>query len=990
VTRFSGPASFRTRIFWSIIPVVLTLLVLQAVVDITGQKRLMTAEFTKRGEALVASLAEAGELGVLTENPLYLDAAVRGAVTNPDVAYVAVYGERQNVLAHWGKGKSGPESWDFPPTLGPALFRDQKATSRHLDQQPERLIEFLAPVLTVETKSPDEVLIGIAKSGSSTPPRRRAIGVVRLGMSLSQLDAHLWAVMELWVGVALAFVVISMGAVYYSSRRITRPIRELTESADRLGQGNLEQSIPVTTQDEVGQLAATFNKMARSLKGNIDEKERILAELRNLNQTLEERISRRTAELQERTEALERSLEEVRAMGDVSRAVSSSLDLRQVLDTAATYALRLANADAGGIFEVDIEHNAIVVVAARNLSKRFIDSLQDPAFSLEDRIVARATDRPVPRQIPDVEKHRDFAFRGPILREGFHALLTVPMDSGGRTRGLVLYRRQPGTFDGRVVNLLTTLANQSKVAIENARLFKEVQNQRVELEAKRRELEVAGRHKSEFLATMSHELRTPLNAIIGYSEMLQEEMADQGEPRYGADIEKIKLAGRHLLELINAVLDLSKIEAGKMELYLEEFDVATLVKDIGTVIRPLAEKNANRLEVVYAEPGSMRADRTKLRQALFNLLSNACKFTERGTVILRVTRQAGEPSDWLTFSVEDTGIGMTAEQLARLFKEFSQADAATAQKYGGTGLGLVLSRRIVRLMGGDIAVASEPGRGSTFTARVPAEVVDLRSEPTPSRMMLVEGQLTHAMTVLVIDDESSVRELMQRFLVKEGFRVITAASGEEGIRLARETRPDAITLDVMMPGMDGWTVLTALKADPDVADIPVIMLTIVDDKNMGYALGATDYITKPVERNRLVTVLRKHRRGTLPVLLVEDDAALRELVRRTLEKEGCVVTEAENGRVALDRVREALPGLILLDLLMPEMDGFEFLSELRRHDAWRGIPVILVTAKTLTAEDRQRMSGQVQQFLEKGAYSRDALLREVRDMVRARAARPGA
>jgi signal transduction histidine kinase/CheY-like chemotaxis protein/HAMP domain-containing protein len=987
--RFRGLSTFRGRIFWSIIPVVLSLLVVHAVMDITEHKRLVMDEFTKRGETLAAALAEASELGVLTEDAQSLDTAMRGVVGNPDVSYVVVYGDKGQVVARWSRPGAGPGSWELPAGFAPAQLQLQRPASRTVAAERGRLIEFFAPVSSEVSKSPDELLLGAGKTGAG-PSRWRAIGAIRLGMSSQQVNAHLWAIMEMWAGVAVVFVAISTAAVSYSARRLTRPIRQLTEHADRMAQGDLDQVIPVTSRDEIGQLAATFNKMARALKGNIGERERILAELRDLNQNLETRIRERTRELQERTEALEHSLEEVRAMGEVSRAVSSSLDIRQVLDTVASHAVRLSGADAGGIFEVDTVQNVVHVVAAQNLSKRFIDALQDPGLNVQESIVARAVERRQPRQIPNLAQHRDFAFRDILLREGFQALLEIPMLSSGVLRGLILYRRQPGSFDPRVVNLLTTFANQSKVAIENAGLFKEIHSQRLQLEEKGQQLEIANRHKSEFLATMSHELRTPLNAIIGYSEMLQEEMADLGESRFEADLQKINVAGHHLLELINAVLDLSKIEAGRMELYLEEFDVAGLISDVATVIQPLAEKNANRLEVATADTvGTMRGDRTKLRQALFNLLSNACKFTERGTISLRAAREASQDGDWLTFTVQDTGIGMTPEQLARLFREFTQADASTSRKYGGTGLGLALSRRICRMMGGDITVESTPGVGSSFTVRLPATVVDVRAQSTPSRMFLVDGQPISVSTVLVIDDEPAVRELMQRFLVKEGFRVVTAAGGEEGLQLARQVRPDAITLDVMMPGMDGWSVLAALKADPEVADIPVIMLTIVDDKNLGYALGAADYLTKPLaDRSRLVAVLNRYRRRGLPVLVVEDDVDLRELLRRTLQREGCAVTEAENGKVALERVREAIPGLILLDLLMPEMDGFEFLAELRRQEAWRAIPVIIVTAKALTPAEHDRLNGQVQKILEKGTYTRDVLLREVRDMVRARARSP--
>ncbi|MGH7307670.1 MAG: ATP-binding response regulator, partial [Candidatus Rokuibacteriota bacterium] len=588
-----------------------------------------------------------------------------------------------------------------------------------------------------------------------------------------------------------------------------------------------------------------------------------------------------------------------------------------------------------------------------------------------------------PVQIPDIAQ--EGAYHGPLrdvlLRIGSRALLAIPLlREDHLIGGLTVNKNTPGEFSPEVIALLKTFASQSALAIQNARLFREIGD-------KSRQLEVADRHKSEFLANMSHELRTPLNAIIGYSEMLQEDAADLGAEQFTDDLHKINAAGKHLLELINAVLDLSKIEAGKMELYLETFDVAGLVRDIAAVIQPLAAKNTNRLDVRCPdEIGTMRADLTKVRQALFNLLSNACKFTERGTISLAVAREELDGQGWMVFSVSDTGIGMTPEQLTRLFEVFSQADAATTRRFGGTGLGLALSRRLCRMMGGDVTVESEAGRGSTFTIRLPVHVAESAEEEAAAPAAPAERALTGVGTVLVIDDEPAVRDLMQRFLIKEGFRVVPAAGGEEGLRQARELRPDAITLDVMMPGMDGWAVLSALKADPDVADIPVIMLTIVDDKNLGYALGASEYLTKPLDRERLVTVLKKYRRD-LPVLVVDDDAVLRQLLRRTLEPEGYAVVEAENGRVALERLREVSPSVILLDLMMPEMDGFEFVTEFRRHDAWRAIPIVVITARDLSRDDHERLNGYVQKILQKGAQGRDQLLAEVRELVTSSVAR---
>ncbi len=493
--------------------------------------------------------------------------------------------------------------------------------------------------------------------------------------------------------------------------------------------------------------------------------------------------------------------------------------------------------------------------------------------------------------------------------------------------------------------------------------------------------EAASRSKSTFLANMSHELRTPLNAIIGYSEMLQEEAEDDGRAENAADLNKIHTAGKHLLGLINDILDLSKIEAGKMDLYLETFDVGEMLRGVVGTVEPLVEKKANTLDLRAGEGlGPMRADLTKVRQVLLNLLSNASKFTESGRIVLEANREQADGREWMVFRVTDSGIGMTAEGLAKLFQPFTQADASTTRKYGGTGLGLAITRRFCQMMGGDIVVASEPGQGSTFTVRLPADVPERLGDTSAPGDIRPQVGAEAGSLILVVDDDPTVRDLMTRSLGREGFRVECASSGEEGLRKARELKPEAITLDVMMPGMDGWAVLSSLKSDPLTAEIPVVMVTIVDDKNLGYALGAADYLTKPIDRERLASVLRKHRRGTArgTALVIEDDQATRELARQMLEDDGWTVVEAENGQVGLDRVAQAPPDLILLDLMMPEMDGFAFATEIRRDARWRTIPIVVLTAKDLSPDDRQRLNGKVHRVLQKGEHSRATLMEEIR------------
>ncbi|MDP2793552.1 MAG: response regulator [Sulfurisoma sp.] len=501
--------------------------------------------------------------------------------------------------------------------------------------------------------------------------------------------------------------------------------------------------------------------------------------------------------------------------------------------------------------------------------------------------------------------------------------------------------------------------------------------------------EEANRAKSDFLANMSHELRTPLNAIIGYSEMLEEEARELGQEEFTADLRKIHSAGKHLLKLINDILDLSKIEAGKMELYLEDFDVGAMASDVCSTIRPLVEKNANRLELhCSSDLGEMRADLTKVRQMLFNLLSNASKFTEQGSITLELTRENTSQRDWMVFRVADSGIGMTEAQLGRLFQAFTQADASTTRKYGGTGLGLTITRSFCEMMGGFIDVASAPGEGTTFTVRLPAVVAEEKKKsPAVAQPAASPGLCGgEGCSVLVIDDDPAVCEMIKQALSGEGHEVVMATSGDEGLALARTLHPCVITLDVMMPSMDGWAVLSALKRDPDLANIPVVMLTIVEEHNLAHALGAAEYLVKPVDRSRLIGTLERfcQKHVEHSVLLVEDDLITREMIQRMLNKDGWTVALAGNGLEGLEQMAKRRPELILLDLMMPEMDGFQFLEELEKREDWRDIPVVVMTAKELSREDRDFLNGHVDRILRKGACQREDLVSSVRDLVFAR------
>ena len=510
--------------------------------------------------------------------------------------------------------------------------------------------------------------------------------------------------------------------------------------------------------------------------------------------------------------------------------------------------------------------------------------------------------------------------------------------------------------------------------------------------AAKEEAEQSSRTKSEFLANMSHELRTPLNAIIGYCELLIDETKHSGNLEYHSDLNNIHTSGYHLLNLINSILDLSKIEAGKMELFLEHFDIKTVIEEAVINTQPLVVKNNNNIVLdISNELGLMYADTTKIQQIIINLLGNANKFTKNGQISVYAEQIKQRSINWLQLMVTDTGIGMSQEQLDNLFTEFTQGDSSTTKKYGGTGLGLAITLQFCEMMGGTIKANSDVGLGSHFVVQLPMAVIGDNVDPKQVRFNNEDeygATRSKISRVMVIGDNKQSTALISSFLLREGFYVDLAHSVSQALSIAEDTPPDLIIVDENSVQMNELFDINAIKQSEELKDIPLVMLTKSENEDLASAIGVKDFLPKPIQRNRILDVVFKYVRKQPSIntsdnyiLVVEDEPNNREVIRRHLESDGLKVKLAANGLEGLAVVKEKKPDLIFLDIVMPEMDGFEFVENLRSNEQWQSIPVIILTAIELSKEQRAKLNNHVETILFKTDIEPAAMLGKLRNLI---------
>ncbi|HYU21218.1 MAG TPA: response regulator [Chloroflexota bacterium] len=680
-------------------------------------------------------------------------------------------------------------------------------------------------------------------------------------------------------------------------------------------------------------------------------------------------------ELQDRNHDLTEALDRQTATSEILRVISSSpTELQPVLDAVAENAARVCGANDAVIRR--LEGNVLRLVAAYGpIPKPMMEAGLSRGRPTGRAVIDRQTIHVHDMAAESVAEFPDG--RALARRLGFRTVLATPLLRESIPIGAILIRRmEVRPFTDKQIELLETFADQAVIAIENVRLFQELQD-------KTWQLEEVSQHKSEFLANMSHELRTPLNAIIGFSEVLLERMFGELTDKQAEYLGDILTSGQHLLSLINDILDLSKVEAGRMELEVGSFSLREALENGLTMLKERASRHGIGLSLeVTPDLDLVEADERKVKQVVFNLLSNAVKFTPDGG---RVEVAASLVDGEVQVAVRDTGVGIAPDQQELVFEEFRQVGQGAA-KTEGTGLGLALTKKLVELHGGRIWVESQIGVGSTFSFMLPIRQPGRAAEAMGpgTRGPALEAEEGSGPTVLLVEDDRRAIDLLTLYLSGAGFKVAVARDGEEGLEMARRLRPGAITLDISLPKLDGWDFLGRAKADPALADIPVVIVSMLDERGKGFALGAADYLVKPVSRDALLATLHrftagsKVQDGAAKVLAVDDDPLALELLQAILQPAGYTVLTAAGGEEGVAAAQRESPDLVILDLLMPDVDGFTVVEQLRANPATAAIPIIILTSKAMSEEEKARLNGQISFLAQKGEFNRAAFVELVR------------
>jgi signal transduction histidine kinase/CheY-like chemotaxis protein/CHASE3 domain sensor protein len=829
-------------------------------------------------------------------------------------------------------------------------FGDERTIKGAGNDLDARLHTVVAIDARVRTLSSARVVLGDMYE-KRMPNQLRNLGVAtRLSSQLSNFVSI--------INVLLAIFSIALGFVL--TRSITHPVRLLKEGTQSIMAGKFE---PINLQrtDELGELASDFNKMSTMLGSNYIRLNAYSELVTTLNSSASmEDVERKSLEiLCKHTHAV---------LGALYLVVRGERELELV----SGYALK-----AGGAVQ-------------RRLA--FGEGIPGECAA----------------EAKDIELEGISVSSGFIVETGLGELvpsyvLAVPVAFREEILG-VLVLGATKKFGDLEKEIVSNSVPQLGVALTNAMNFEETRNLSIEiakrneeLSSKNAEIEKAYKVKSDFLSSMSHELRTPLNSIIGFSSVLLGPSGDPVTDDQRMALEKVLKNGRHLLQLINDILDISKLESGRMTLSVETEDVTSVLSNCILIVEPLIQsKRLTLTQDVQPNLPALSTDIVKVRQILVNLLSNASKFTEKGGISIKVTQGEGE---MISFAVKDSGIGIAPKDFGRVFEEFQQVDTSSTRKYKGTGLGLPIARKLARMLGGDLTVESELDKGSTFTmtipARLPQRLLEAQQQATPPKRPEPVQQKPAVVTsppsvpasgqqvqILSIDDDPDVIEILRKYLVPEGYSIAGALSGDEGLEMAVRMKPALITLDIMMPKKDGWQVLRELKQNPQTRDIPVLIHSIVDNKPLALSLGAVDVMTKPTDPKRLLSLVKKHyHSGDQFILLVDDNLDFTLACKDLLKRDGLEVKIATRGEEALKMIQESIPSLILLDLVMPGMDGFGVVRELQRKEAWKSIPIIVLTGKSLTPEDHKELDPYVADYLMKDTFTTAAISNAIRGIL---------